>query len=172
LNRSVIKSPLPKRFTSAANTRNIVSDVPPSSKKLSVVATCATASASCQIAMIARSVSLPGGASESAGRAAGAAAGRGSGRLRRSTFPLGVRGSASTTTTMLGSMYSGSTSRSAARTSPGDGCSPGADTAYATSVRSSPLPSRTTATPSATPGQRRTAASISSSSMRNPRSFT
>ena len=96
----------------------------------------------------------------------------GAGSARRSSFPAGDSGSASSTTTADGTMYPGSTRAAAARSTAGSSSAPAAGTTYPASRLSPGWSSRTTAAACATPGKPASTASTSPSSTRNPRTFT
>ncbi len=95
----------------------------------------------------------------------------GAGSARRSSLPAGPSGSASSTITADGTMYDARNVPTKSVTSAGSSAAPGSGTTYPTSRLVGPDPSTVT-TARATPGDRRSADSISPSSMRNPRIFT
>ena len=101
------------------------------------------------------------------------------GQRGRSTFPFTVTGSASSTTTADGTMYSGSRPAAYSRTdaaSPAPSCPaspcPAAGTTYPVSRLSPGASSRTITTACATPGCAASTASTSPGSTRNPRILT
>ncbi len=147
----------------------ISSECPPSSKKLSRRPTRSTRSNDCQIPARISSTS-PCGASYC--RLAYAPS-SGAGNARRSSFPFGVSGKLSSITNAPGTMCSGSTDFRCARnpSAPGD-CAASFGTTYATRRFSPGRSSRAITTASLTPSCRPSCASISPSSIRNPRIFT
>ncbi len=161
-NRSRIAMVMP---SSAARVTTRVADreVPPMLKKSSSMVTAGTPSTS---------ASRPHRRSSSAVRGArpsDRAARTGAGSARRSSLPFGVSGSASSTTTALGTMYSGSVSESRARSA---GESPSAETMYATRRLSPGRSSRIRTAARSTGGCASNAVSMSPSSMRKPRTLT
>ena len=97
-------SSTPKAARTRLTSRVASSECPPSSKKLSSTPTRASASTSAKMSQSDLLLGRP--------RAHGSSrpAGRGAGRAWRSSLPLGVSGSASSTTKAEGTMYSGSRS--------------------------------------------------------------
>ena len=144
-------------------TRVARSEWPPRSKKLSSTPTRSRRSTSAQIPASTSSTCVRG-----ATYVASAGARSGAGSALRSSLPLGVSGSAFSTTNAPGTMYSGRLWRRCARSA--SGSTP--PTTYATSPLSPGAYSRATTTQSVTPGSSRSAASTSPSSMRKPRTFT
>ncbi len=144
-------------------TRMAISEWPPSSKKLSRTPTRSRRSTAAQIPASTSSVGVRGATYRSA-----PAAYSGAGSALRSTFPFGVRGRRSRTTTAAGTMYSGRLPRRNARTSSAS-TSP---TTYATSRLSPGRSSRTTTHASRTASCADSALSTSPGSIRNPRIFT
>ena len=148
-------------------TRVASSECPPSSKKLSSAPTRSRPSTSAHTPASTSSVGVRGATYRSS---AGASSGAGS--ALRSSLPLGVSGNASMKTNAVGSMYSGRRAFRCSRSAPADTASPSATTTYPTSRRSPGTSSRTSTTASRTAGCSASRASISPSSMRNPRTFT
>ncbi len=96
----------------------------------------------------------------------------GAGSAARSSLPFGVSGIASSATMAAGTMYSGISAASDARSAQTSIVAPARGTTYATS-RSCAGPScRTTACACATDGSHASRAAISPSSTRKPRTFT
>ena len=102
-----------------------------------------------------------------------APAASGAGRARRSTLPLGVSGRAASATKAAGTMYSGRRSRRAARRSAAVGAPPRPGHHVGDQpARRRRRPRGPATAASRTAGWAASAASISPSSMRKPRSFT
>ena len=142
------------------------SECPPRSKKLSSTPTRSTPRTCPNTSHRARSRAVAGA------RPPPAAAYSGAGSARRSSFPLGDSGSASSITTAAGTIYPGSTRPAAARNPAGSSTAPAAGTTYPASRRSPGRSSRTATAACTTPGSPASTASTSPSSIRNPRIFT
>ncbi len=154
---------VPSAACARATTRVASSECPPRSKKFSPTPTRSTPSTSAQIPASTSSVTVRG-----ATYASSAPPYSGAGNAFRSSFPTGVSGSRSSTTTADGTMYSGRLSRSCARSS-APSTSP---TTYATRRFSPGSSSRTTTRASRTPACAATKLSTSPGSIRNPRILT
>jgi hypothetical protein len=150
-----------------ASTRMATSECPPRSKKLSCAPTRSTRSTCAQISASTSSTGVRGATYVSS-----APAYSGAGSARRATFPLGVSGSASSTTTADGTMYSGRRPFRCVLSSAGVAPAGSAATTYATSRRSPGTSSRTTTTAARTSGWSDRTASTSPGSIRKPRTLT
>ncbi len=106
-------------------TRVASSECPPTSKKLSCAPTRSSRSTSAQIPARISSAGVRGAVKPSSVAEPDAA---GAGRARRSTLPLDVSGSDSSTTTTPGTMYSGSRSARCRRSSAAAGVAPASGT--------------------------------------------
>ncbi len=157
-------SSTPSASRARVATRVASRECPPSSKKLSSTPTRSTPSTSAQIPASTSSVGVRGATYASA-----APESSGAGSARRSVLPCGVSGSASSTTTAAGTMYSGIRSRSHARSS-----APVASeaAAYPTSAFAPEASSRTTTAASRTRGCDASTPSTSPGSTRKPRTLT
>ncbi len=107
----------PKLSRTRETMRVARSEWPPSSKKSAWTPTRSAPSTSAQIPASTSSVGVEGATYASADDPSGA------GSARRSTLPLGVRGSVSSSTKAEGTMYSGTCSRRCARSSSEAGAS-------------------------------------------------
>jgi hypothetical protein len=155
----------PKRSRTRPSILSPSSEWPPRRKKSSAAPSRGTPSSSAQIRATSSSATSRGTTYPPA------SAPSGSGSARRSSFPLGVRGSAGRATKREGTRCSGRTASRASRSVPAAASAPSSAATQATS-RAPSGPGRASTTASRTPGRAASAASTSPGSTRKPRTFT